>query len=66
MNDTAHKTMVSELAGAYWTSVHTIGFNFQAVVGTNTPTRSDSEAVISRNNERAGMLMSHFIGTTDL
>ena len=65
MNDTAHKTVVSELAGAYWASVHATGFNFQAVVGTNTPTRRDSEAVISGNHERAGMLMSRFIGTTD-
>ena len=65
MNDSAHKTVVSELAGAYWTSVHATGFNFQAVAGADTPTRSDSEAVISGNHERAGMLMSRFIGTTD-
>ena len=65
MNDTAHKTVVSELAGAYWTSVHATGFNFQAVVGADTLSKSDSEAVINGNHERAGILMSRFIGTTD-
>ena len=65
MNDSAHQTVVSELAGAYWTSVHATGFHFQPAVGTGTLSGSASEAVIDGNHERAGMLMSRFIETTD-
>ena len=65
MDDSAHKTVVSEVEGAYWTSVHATGFDFRAGAGTGTPSRRASEAVIDGNHERAGMLMSRFIGTTD-
>ncbi|CUS12579.1 unnamed protein product [Tuber aestivum] len=65
LSDSAHKNVVSELVGAYWTSVHASGFNFRPVGAEGTPTRSDSEAVVSGNHERAGMLMSRFMKTTD-
>ena len=65
MNDSSHKTVVSEVAGAYWTSVHSTGFNFRAAAGTGTPSGSTSEAVTQGNYERAGMLMSRFNGNTD-
>ncbi|KAG0126660.1 hypothetical protein HOY82DRAFT_627191 [Tuber indicum] len=65
MNNSTHKTVVSELTGAYWTSVHASGFNFQPAVGVGSPAGCDAEAVISGNHERAGILMGRFMETTD-
>ncbi|RPA94785.1 hypothetical protein L873DRAFT_1394539 [Choiromyces venosus 120613-1] len=65
MNDSAHKTVVSELTGAYWTSVHASGFDFQSAPRTGASSRSDAEVVINGNHERAGMLVGRFMETTD-
>ncbi|KAG0643177.1 hypothetical protein HOY80DRAFT_1096856 [Tuber brumale] len=65
MNESIHRTVVSELTGAYWTSIHASGFTFQPPSGVGSLTRSDTEAVISGNHERAGILMSRFMETTN-